>query len=244
MKPCAKKRESIVGLALHALEARQSRDLQEHLATCEGCRRYLAEISNVAERLAAAEANSDVQPSANFHQKLACRLRTAKPDSLGDILGSALVRLGVPPLGVPPHAKASTFNLFTCLGGSEPRKGGTPNVQNPKLRCWQILGMCFQQTYFKWRVVLPVMAALVVMGVVLAHWRPPSPASPSQRAAAPTAPVSSADNDLSPTMANYERVADESLDKLDALLTRQGNRAQPPTPIYTDSTLALAEELH
>jgi hypothetical protein len=166
-------------------------------------------------------------------------LRTANPNSLVEILGSALVWLGV-----PPHAKASAFNLFTCPGGSGPRKRGTPNVENLKLRHWQILGMSFRQIRLNWRVVLPLMAALVVIGVALAHRRPQLVESPSQRAAAPTAPVSGADNDLSPTMANYERVADESLDKLDALLTRQGNLAMPSTPVYTDSTLALAEELH
>jgi hypothetical protein len=57
-----------------------------------------------------------------------------------------------------------------------------------------------------------------------------------------TALVSDADDDLAPTIANYQRVANQSLDKLDALLTRQGNRPLPPMPIYTASTFGLAQE--
>jgi hypothetical protein len=55
-------------------------------------------------------------------------------------------------------------------------------------------------------------------------------------------PPASADNDLEPTIANYQRAADQSLDKLDALLTRQGNRALPSMPVYTASTRTLAKE--
>ena len=53
MKPCAQNRKLIAWLASNALDARQTRQLQAHLETCEGCRRYLAEISNVTERLTA-----------------------------------------------------------------------------------------------------------------------------------------------------------------------------------------------
>src|ERR1039458_8624819 len=86
MKPCAQNRKHIAWLTLNALDARQKRQLRAHLETCEGCRRYLAEISNVTERLAQTETNPDIQASESFHQKLAGRLRAAKPDSLGEIL--------------------------------------------------------------------------------------------------------------------------------------------------------------
>ena len=189
MKPCAQNRKLIVWLTLNALDARQTRQLQAHLETCEGCRRYLAEISNVTEKLAAAETNSDVQASESFHRKVAGRLRAAKPDSPGEILATYFARLN-------------------------------------------------------WRVALPVVAALVVVGVTVAIWRQPPDVSPSPRAGIQTAPVSGADNDLAPTIANYQRVANQSLDKLDALLTRQGNRALPSMPIYTASTLALDSALY
>jgi anti-sigma factor RsiW len=190
MKPCAQNRKLIVWLASNALDARQARQLRAHLETCEGCRRYLAEISNVTEKLAQTEANPDVQASESFHRKVAGRLRASKPDSIGEILAAYL-----------------------------------------------------RGTLLNWRVSLPVIAVLVVIGVTVATWRQPTQVSSSPRAGTQTAPVPEADSDLSPTIANYQRVANQSLDKLDALLTKQGNRPLPSMPIYTASTLGLAQEL-
>ncbi|MGA3284432.1 MAG: zf-HC2 domain-containing protein [Verrucomicrobiota bacterium] len=189
MKPCAKNQKLIAWLTLDALDARQTRQLQAHLETCEGCRRYLAEISNVTERLAAAEANPDIQASESFHRQVAGRLRAAKPDSLGEILAAY-----------------------------------------------------FRGTLWNWRVALPAIAALVGIGVTVAIWRQPPEVSSPPTAGIQTASGSDADDDLAPTIANYQRVASQSLDKLDALLTRQGNRALPSMPIYTASTLGLAQE--
>ena len=189
MKPCAQNRKLIVWLASNALDARQTRQLQTHLETCEGCRRYLAEISSVTEKLVATESNPDVQASEVFHQKLAGRLRAAKPDSVGEILTAYL-----------------------------------------------------RGTLLSWRMAVPAIAALVVISITVAIWRQ-SPVVPSPRMASTQTPlVSDADDDLAPTIANYQRVANQSLDKLDALLTRQGNRSLPPMPIYTASTLGLAQE--
>ena len=185
MKPCAQNRKLIVGLALNTLDARQTRHLRAHLETCGGCRRYLAEISNVTETLATEEVDPDVRASERFHQKVAAKLRAARPDSLGEI-------------------------LVACLRG----------------------------TLLDWRVALPAIAALVVVGVTVATRRQPPDVSSPPRAVIQPPPVSAADNDPAPTIANYSRVANQSLDKLDALLTRQGNRALPPIPIYTASTLA------
>jgi anti-sigma factor RsiW len=185
MKPCAKNQKLIAWLALGALNAPEAQALRKHLATCEGCRRYLAEISNVTEKLAMAEANPDIQASESFHRKVVGRLRAAKPDSLGEILAAYLTRLN-------------------------------------------------------WRMALPVIAALLVVGLtfVFVRQQPDVPSSATQ-AATQTASVPDADNDLAPTIANYQRVANQSLAKLDALLTRQGNRPLPSMPIYTASTLAL-----
>jgi hypothetical protein len=106
----------------------------------------------------------------------------------------------------------------------------------------EILAAYFRGTLLDWRVALPAIAALVVVGVAVATWRQPPVVSSSPKAATQTALASDADDDLAPTLANYQRAANESLDKLDALLTRQGNRALPPMPIYTASTLALAKQ--
>ena len=189
MKPCAQNRKLIVWLASNALDARQTRQLQAHLETCEGCRRYLAEISSVTEKLVATESNPDVQASEVFHQKLAGKLRVAKPDSMGEILAAYL-----------------------------------------------------RGTLLNWRVALPSVAALVMIGVTVAIWRQSPVVSPSARAGIQTVSVSDADNDLAPTIANYQRVANQSLDKLDVLLTRQGNRPLPSMPIYTASMFGLAQE--
>ncbi|MGO8838350.1 MAG: anti-sigma factor family protein, partial [Limisphaerales bacterium] len=120
MKPCFQNRKLIAWLASNALDALQTRQLQAHLENCEGCRRYLAEISNVTEKLATAEATTDVQASENFHRKVADRLRAAKPDSIGEILAA-------------------------FFGG----------------------------TMLNWRAALPVIVALVVIGVNVAIWRQP-----------------------------------------------------------------------
>src|SRR3989441_4718283 len=70
MKPCSKNRKRIAWLALDALDVRQARDLRVHLETCAGCRRYLEEISNVTQRLIAAETRPDIQASESFHQSV------------------------------------------------------------------------------------------------------------------------------------------------------------------------------
>jgi hypothetical protein len=106
----------------------------------------------------------------------------------------------------------------------------------------EILAVYVRGTLLNWRVALPAIAALVVAGVTIATWRQPPVVSSSPKAATQAALASGADNNLAPTLANYQKVANQSLDKLDALLTRQGNRALPSMPIYTASTLALAQE--
>jgi hypothetical protein len=185
MKPCAENQKLIVWLSLDALDARSAQVLREHLAACEGCRRYLREISSVTTKLAAAEANPGLPASDSFHHRLAGKLRSAKPASFGEILAAYLTRLN-------------------------------------------------------WRVALPAIAAIIVIGLTVATWRP-SPEIPSApQPATETASVSSTAHDLAPTLANYQRVANQSLAKLDALLTQQGSRALPSMPVYTASSFTLA----
>jgi hypothetical protein len=81
MKPCSNNRKLIAWLAVDALDARRERELRAHLETCEGCRRYLREVSTATEKLTAAEIRSDIQTSEAFHQKVAGALRAEETSS-------------------------------------------------------------------------------------------------------------------------------------------------------------------
>src|SRR2546425_12391139 len=90
MKPCPTRRKRIAWLALDALDVQEARDLRAHLETCEGCRRYLEEISNVTERLIAAQRGPDVQASESFHQRVVGRLRADYSGSFSETVGPRL----------------------------------------------------------------------------------------------------------------------------------------------------------
>jgi hypothetical protein len=87
-----------------------------------------------------------------------------------------------------------------------------------------------------WRVALPAATALAIalLAIVAARHSAPSRSAPRMDQAA-----SSSANDPAPTIANYRIIAGQSLQKLDELLTRQGNKPLPPAPIYTASGLVL-----
>jgi hypothetical protein len=70
MKSCAKNRKLIAWLAVDALDAAQAAEIRAHLETCEECRRYLQEVSNVRQKLATTEVRSDIQASEAFHQRV------------------------------------------------------------------------------------------------------------------------------------------------------------------------------
>jgi len=92
-----------------------------------------------------------------------------------------------------------------------------------------------------WRAALPAIAVLVIALFATVATRDHS----ALRLPAPTgvqvASESRSESDLAPTLANYQMVANQSLDKLSDLLTRQGNRCLPPAPLYTASSFQLAE---
>jgi hypothetical protein len=184
MKPCAKNRKLIAWLALDALEAQEAAALREHLAHCEGCRRYWEEIASVTGGLASAAPDGDVEASEFFHRRVAEKLRAVQS-------GSLLERL------------------------EERVRGAMPN----------------------WRAAaLPAIAVLVVaLFVMVASRLYPAP-SPAAAAPVPGLPASGADSDLAPTLANYQMMAHQSLDRLSDVLTRQGNKSLPPAPVYTVSS--------
>jgi hypothetical protein len=82
----------------------------------------------------------------------------------------------------------------------------------------------------------PAALAIATLSILVRQPAVPPPAPISVQAVSTPAPKS----DLEPTVANYQRVANRSLDELDDLLTRQANRNPPPVPIYTASMFALA----
>jgi len=96
-----------------------------------------------------------------------------------------------------------------------------------------------QGSMLTWRLTLPVIAVLVIALLAVVARRPhpalSQPASPAVQVVA--APGS--ESDLAPTIGNYQMVANQSLEKLSELLTRQGNKNLPPAPIYTVSSLGL-----
>lgn len=79
---------------------------------------------------------------------------------------------------------------------------------------------------FGWRVALPL--ALVLLAVI---W------TVAVRTSKPSPPSASAlvDDSLAPTLANYQMVADGSLDRLDQLITMQSQQNPPPAVVYTAS---------
>lgn len=89
-----------------------------------------------------------------------------------------------------------------------------------------------------WRVALPTVAGLVIALLALHAPRHHPALSPPAPPTVQVVPASSSESELAPTIANYQMVASQSLEKLSELLTRQGNKPLPPAPIYTVSGLA------
>jgi anti-sigma factor RsiW len=90
MKPCSKNRKLIAWLALDALDAEKRRRFANHLALCEGCRRYWEEISNVTERLASAAPDSNLEASEVFHHQVAEELQAVESGSVLENLAAWL----------------------------------------------------------------------------------------------------------------------------------------------------------
>jgi anti-sigma factor RsiW len=187
MKSCLTNRKRIAWLAVNALDAREAGDLRAHLETCEACRRYREEISNVTAQLTPSDAGPEFQASESFHQKVVRRLRAEQSESFSSTVAARL--------------RAMVLN---------------------------------------WRLVLPVIGATAVLIVAwsMSHLRPGVPSPAPTVALATLAPHTK--NDPAPTLSNYQVVANRSLEELDELLTRQGNRNPWPTPLYTASTVPNA----
>jgi hypothetical protein len=99
----------------------------------------------------------------------------------------------------------------------------------------------FQAGFENWRTALALTGAVVVLmmvsAILVSRPRIPTPAL----VVAGGAPAPAFSDELPPTIANYQMVANRSLDKLDELLTRQSRRNPPPAPIYTVSDFTRAD---
>ena len=91
-------------------------------------------------------------------------------------------------------------------------------------------------TFLNWHVALPAIAVLMVIGVIIVARRPEVEVAASAPKDIPAVSGLALDPALAPTIANYQRVANQSLARLDALLTRQGGQTLSPLPVYTAST--------
>ena len=134
MKPCANNRKLIAWLAVDALDARREDVLRAHLETCEGCRRYLDDLSHVTERLSAVEIRSDVQASDSFHRKVVSRLRAETSASVWDTMLAQLRamswRVALPVLGAIAVVALSLF----VWGPAIPPPTGNGTASNLKVK--------------------------------------------------------------------------------------------------------------
>jgi hypothetical protein len=118
----------------------------------------------------------------------------------------------------------------------------TGRLEQP-VSLWESLVAQFAATRLNWRVALPVVgAAALVIATLSILVRQPGVSHPAQisvQTVVPPGPKS----DLSPTVSNYQRVANRSLDELDDLLTLQARKQRSPTPVYTASIFAAGNVL-
>ena len=117
MNPCLRNRRPLAWLALGELDAHTAAALRAHIEACDGCRHYLAEISTVTERLAAAEVTPDIQSSESFHRRVVARLGEEQSGSVWQTLAAPLIaarlnwRVALPVVG----AAAVVIALLSIL---------------------------------------------------------------------------------------------------------------------------------
>jgi anti-sigma factor RsiW len=108
---------------------------------------------------------------------------------------------------------------------------------------WATILDSLRTIIFNWRVARPVAAvlvALLVAGILVAiESRLRSPVRVHPPAQVVLAPVTVAAVNPAPTIANYQQVASQSLEKLDDLLARQGEQTGGSPQPYTASSMSL-----
>jgi anti-sigma factor RsiW len=79
MKPCSRNRKLLAWLALGELDSHRAAALREHVESCDGCRRYLAEMSSVTDSLTVDEGTPEIQATEAFHGRLVNKLTRLEP---------------------------------------------------------------------------------------------------------------------------------------------------------------------
>jgi anti-sigma factor RsiW len=89
---------------------------------------------------------------------------------------------------------------------------------------------------FRMAAVLPVFAIIgVAIALLFAHLHRPQKPQPAHEEVQVAAQVVGS-KDFVPTMLNYQMAANDSIDRFEDLLSRQGNRNPAPAPVYTAAT--------
>lgn len=108
------------------------------------------------------------------------------------------------------------------------------------ISAWEWMFAWLQDRVLNWRVALYGFTALL-MGVALLLHSQQRAIIPNSRALATTTVLSpTTESDLEPSIRNYQIAASQSFEQLDKLLTKQARQNPTSTPIYTASTLNLA----
>jgi anti-sigma factor RsiW len=100
---------------------------------------------------------------------------------------------------------------------------------------WESMAANLRTVSLNWRAALTVtgaVAAAVALLFLSVGGRGVSAPPQSAFKAGPVPREQGVHVDLAPTLANYQMVANQSLEQLDDLLTRQGNRNPPPVPVF------------
>jgi len=134
MKPCFSKRKLIAWLAVGELDARRAQELRPHIRTCDGCRRYLEEISTVGERLAASKIEPEIEVPASFHRGLVSKLKAEPTASRWGIpLEWLNWRVAVPALGAAALVIVTLAVFSSRQPGVPPPIGSNRSVATPPI---------------------------------------------------------------------------------------------------------------
>jgi anti-sigma factor RsiW len=101
---------------------------------------------------------------------------------------------------------------------------------------WHILITTWLRgAWLNWRLALPIVIFLAIAGAGLFGWGRHSVRMLPTRSGLHDGSIPARVGDTPPTMANYERAAEQSLEALDKLLAAQARRNPAPAPVYTAS---------
>ena len=95
----------------------------------------------------------------------------------------------------------------------------------------------WQVVFRNWRIALPVIGVIVVLFAAMMLARRPG-IPPAVAMDMPVIPSPVEQDDLDPTLVNYQMAAGLTLDQLNELLNKQADKSPPPAPIYTVSSFA------